>query len=175
MPRLPWLKVSMLLFAAATSALAAGLPIEGMAEINQATQTCATKIADGITGGDEILCVQGRITRDSLRQFQALHLTPNLIIVADSPGGDPAAAVRIAFALFDLHPTIVVPHRCLLACADFLLVASAYKLVANGAVLGWGHGFAPFAAQRAPQSEQAEMHQAVDLQGGCGANPDGRP
>lgn len=85
-------------------------------------------------------------------------------MVADSPGGDAAAAVRIAFTLFDLHPTIVVPRRCLLACTDYLLVASAHKFVADGADLGWGGGLDLFAGWRAPEGEKAEMHKAVELQ-----------
>jgi len=164
MTRLKTLAAMALLFGTATPALAIEINAEHLAKIDRATQACAGKIANGITGGGDVLCIQGRITKDSLRQFQVLQHNPNPILVADSPGGDPAAAVRIAFALIDLHPTIVVPQRCLLACADFLLVASAHKLIANNAELGWGHGFAPFAALRVPESEMAVMHQAVDLQ-----------
>lgn len=159
-----FLMTILLLNAMARPSAASEIPTRQMVMIDQAIQICTQQIIDGITSSGDVLCIQGRITKDSLRQFQALTLNPNLIVVADSPGGDPAAAVRIAFTLFDLHPTIVVPHRCLLACADFLVVASAYKLVANEAELGWGHGVDPFAGMRAPDAEKADMHQAVDLQ-----------
>lgn len=83
-----------------------------------------------------VLCFDGEISPG-----QDVSLVKGLkdkgLFVVRSPGGDAAAAVELANLLQDRRATVVVYDYCLLACASYLVFASAETIVRKDSLVAW--------------------------------------
>jgi hypothetical protein len=89
-----------------------------------------------------VLCFDGAISRGQDVSL-ARGLEENGVFVVRSPGGDVAAAVALADLLQDRRATVVVYDYCLLACASYLLFASAETIVRKDSLVAWRYSNEP--------------------------------
>jgi len=90
-----------------------------------------------------VVCLYGDITKDLAAAFKVIPLLPDMIVVVSSRRGDDIAAMEIGWALFPLHPFVVVDGHCLRPCSNSLFLAGDRKLILDGAFLSWNGGAAP--------------------------------
>jgi hypothetical protein len=90
-----------------------------------------------------VLCFDGQILSEQDVSF-AKDLEYGGLFVVRSPGGDIAAAIRLADLLRDRRATVVVYDYCFSACASYVLLASTKAFVLKDTVVAWHYTVDPF-------------------------------
>jgi hypothetical protein len=90
----------------------------------------------------DVACVYGEIDKSMAASFNGLDMSRIDTIVIQSPGGSVASALDMAEHMGLFQKTLVVDGLCASSCANYLFLAARYKIVPDGAMVGW-HGAPP--------------------------------
>lgn len=90
----------------------------------------------------DVACVYGEIDRSMAESFKGVDMASITTVVVQSPGGSVASALDMAEHMGLFQKTLVIDGLCASSCANYLFLAARYKIVPDGALLGW-HGAPP--------------------------------
>ncbi len=108
----------------------------------------------------DTLCIYGPIGVETLDAAKKLAFPGNGVVVVNSSGGEIISSIEIALKIRDSKMTIVVDTKCLSACANYLLLAAAQKVVPSNALIGWHGGAARFIPRDTPANIALKMAEA---------------
>jgi hypothetical protein len=91
---------------------------------------------------NRVLCFDGDIL-DEQDLSPAKSLVEGGLFVVRSVGGEPRTAMVLADLLQQRRATVVVYDYCLLACASYLLFASAKTIVLKDSLVAWRYSSEP--------------------------------
>jgi hypothetical protein len=131
----------------APSALAVELPGDPLKAADRAINACAEGyntfgIRSSVFAVGGVACVYGEINRDMAAAFKGVNMSSIDTVVVQSPGGSVASALDMAEHMGLYEKTLVVDGLCASSCANYLFLSARYKIVPDGALLGW-HGAPP--------------------------------
>jgi hypothetical protein len=131
----------------ALTAQAADMPRDPLSAADRAINACAEGytnfgIRASVFAVGDVACVYGEINRDMAASFKGVDMGVIETVVVQSPGGSVASALDMAEHMGLFQKTLVVDGLCASSCANYLFLAARYKIVPDGAMLGW-HGAPP--------------------------------
>jgi hypothetical protein len=129
------------------SAQAAEMPRDPLSAADRAIGACAEGyinfgIRAPVFAVGDVACIYGEINRDMAASFKGVDMGGINTVVVQSPGGSVASALDMAEHMGLFQKTLVVDGLCASSCANYLFLSARYKIVPDGAMLGW-HGAPP--------------------------------
>jgi len=93
-----------------------------------------------VEGKSNVIHYDGKIDQEGYEKFEAAIRGRNVQkLLIRSGGGDAKIAAKMASKVFSLAIDVEVNQYCFSACANYIFVAGANKVVPSGAILGF-HG-----------------------------------
>jgi hypothetical protein len=112
----------------------------------------------------DTICLFGN-TNDAMKAAFKGGLKPTTkFVVIESPGGPVTPAMDIALAMMERGIDVIVKHKCLSSCANYIFLAAPHKILVNKAVVGWHGSPASYPKEKLTTlSEQARARVAQQL------------